>query len=268
MTAVVPKRNPSLRFSPKAHKYWLDGRPVPGVTTLLGRGIPKPALPYWSAKAVAEYVIRNPEGVEQLRTMGEGPAIAALKQIPWQARDEAAVKGTDVHALGEKIIHGEAVDVPEHLVDHVQGYADLLEKFVIEPVLTERAVASRKWFYAGTFDAIVRIGKGPWAGRTAIVDLKTSSGVYGETGLQVAAYACADWYLGDDGEETPIPEVDCSAVIHVTEAGSQLHPLSKTREGLEVAFKVFTHAQFVAKQADYIKGLVGEPMDLEEQEAS
>ena len=263
---TTPK--PSLRFSEKAHRYWLDGRPVPGVTTLLGGGLPKPAIPYWAARSVAEYVIRNPEAVEQLRAMGEGPAIAALKQIPWQKRDDAAVKGTQVHRLGEKIIHGESVDVPEHLVDHVQGYADLLEKFEIEPVLTERAVASRQWFYAGTFDAIVRIGKGPWAGRTAIVDLKTSSSVYGETGLQVAAYAHAEWYLGDDGEEMPIPAVDCSAVIHVTDVGSQLHPLSADRAALERAFKTFTHIQFVAKQVDYIKGLVGEPMDLEEQEVA
>ena len=34
----------SLKFSERAHKYWLDGRPVPGVTTLIGKGLPKPAF--------------------------------------------------------------------------------------------------------------------------------------------------------------------------------------------------------------------------------
>jgi hypothetical protein len=29
--------------------------------------------------------------------------VAALKEIPWQKRDEAAIRGTDVHALAEPI---------------------------------------------------------------------------------------------------------------------------------------------------------------------
>ena len=43
----------------RGHKYVLDGQPVKGVTTLIGSGMPKPALPYWSAKLVAEYVYDN-----------------------------------------------------------------------------------------------------------------------------------------------------------------------------------------------------------------
>ena len=72
------------------HGYTLDGKRVKGVTTLINQGLPTPALPYWAAKSVAEYVCHNPEGVESLRSMGEGPMIAALKGVPWQKRDEAA----------------------------------------------------------------------------------------------------------------------------------------------------------------------------------
>lgn len=258
---VIPK--PSLRFSEKAHRYWLDGRPVPGVTTLLGGGLPKPAIPYWAAKSVAEYVIRNPEAVEQLRIMGEGPAIAALKQVPWQKRDDAAVRGTDVHALAEQVIHGKEVAVPEHLSDHVEGYVRWLDEFDVTPVLTERPVASRKWWYAGTFDGIVRIGRGPWAGRCVGLDLKTSSNVYGETALQVAGYMRAEFYLSADGQEEEIPEVDCTAVVHVTDAGSLMHPLAHDRDQIDEHFKTFTHIAYVAKRADAIKGYVGEPMQIE-----
>lgn len=254
---------PSLKFSEKAHKYWLDGRPIPGVTTLLGKGLPKPAIPYWAAKSVAEYVIRNPEGVENLRLMGEGPAIAALKQVPWQKRDEAAVRGTNVHALAEQVIHGNDVEVPEHLVDHVEGYVAWLEEFDVTPVLTERAVASRKWWYAGTFDGIVRIGAGPWAGRTVGLDIKTSSSVYGETALQVAAYMGAEFYLSADGLEEEIPEVDCTAVVHVTDAGTQMHPLAVDQAEMAEHFKLFTHIAYVAKRTDDIKGFVGAAMELE-----
>lgn len=250
----------SLRFVEKTHAYYLDGRRIKGVTTLIGAGIPKPALPYWSAKSVAEYVIRNPEGVENLRAMGEGPAIAALKQIPWQKRDDAAVRGTDVHALAEQIIHGESVDVPEHLLGHVEGYVRFLEEFDVQPVLTEQPVASRKWRYGGKFDAIVTIGKGRWKGRQPLLDWKTSSGVYGETALQTAAYALAEFYAPDTDTEIPMPEIDCTAVVHITEGGATMHPLAHDADQLAEHFKVFTHAAYLAERTDYIKGLVGEPM--------
>ena len=254
----------TLKFAEKTHRYWLDGRPIPGVTTLLGGGLPKPAIPYWAARTVAEYVIRNPDAVDQLRAMGEGPAIAALKQVPWQKRDDAAVRGADVHALADKLIHGHEVAVPEHLTDHVEGYASWLDEFNVTPVLTERTVASRKWWYAGTFDAIVRIGRGPWAGRLVGLDLKTSSGVYGETALQVAAYMSAEFYQDHDGDEQPLPEVDCTAVVHVTDAGSQMYPLGRDRDEIAEHFKVFSHIAYVGKHADAIKGFIGKPMEIEE----
>lgn len=244
-----------LKFSPKGHRYWLDGKPIPGVTTLLGKGLPKPAIPYWAAKSVAEYVIDNPEGVDQLRTMGREPAVAALKQVPWQKRDEAAVRGTDVHRLAEDLVHGREVEVPEHLVGHVEGYARFLDKFAVKGILTERPVASRKWWYAGTFDLIAEIDGVVWS-----LDNKTSKGVYGETGLQVAAYTTAEFYLAEDGDEKPLPEVERMGVLHVTEDGTLLHPMGD-RAVIDKAAATFRHIAYVAKQTDWIKGLIGQPMD-------
>lgn len=242
----------TLKFNEKAHRYWLDGKPIPGVTTLLGKGLPKPALPYWAAKSVAEYVIDNPEGVEQLRAMGRGPAVAALKGVPWEKRDEAAVRGTDVHAIAEDVIHGREVDVPEHLLAHVEGYVRWLDAFQVEPILTERRVANRKWWFAGTFDAVVRIG-----GETLLVDLKTSKAIYGDVAAQVAAYSNAEFYVDDDGNEAPMPEVDGLAGIHVTDAGTQMYRF-KDPAG---AWKFFQHAAWLGRQMDAIKEQVGEPVE-------
>ena len=253
----------TLKFSPKAHRYWLDGKPCPGVTTLIGKGLPKPALPRWAAKSVAEFVADNPEQVTNLLSLGRGPAVEALKAIPWQARDTAAVRGTDVHKLAEEVIHGREVEVPEHLVAHVEGYVRWLDEFQVEPVFTEHAVANRKWFYAGTFDAVIKFGRGPWAGRTVLVDWKTSTGVYGETALQTAAYARSEFMAPDEKTEIPTPPVDATGVLHITEAGSQFHPLSATPEEIDEAFKVFSHIAYVANRTDWIKGLVGDPMRLE-----
>lgn len=235
----------TLKFNEKQHRYWLDGKPIPGVTTLLGKGLPKPALPYWSAKCVAEYVIDNPDGVEQLRAMGRGPAVAALKGIPWEKRDEAAVRGTDVHKLAEDVLHGREVDVPEHLLAHVEGYVRWIDDFAVEPVLTERQVANRKWWYAGTFDAIVRIGD-----EVLLCDWKTSKGVYGSTALQCAAYRGAEFYVDEDGGETPLPDVDGLAVVHITEAGTRMH---RFRDA-EAAWKDWLHVQWVANAVPRIEG--------------
>ena len=242
----------TLKFSEKAHRYWLDGKPIPGVTTLINKGLPKPQLTYWSAKCVAEYVIDKPEQVEALRQMGRGPAVAALKNVPWQERDEAAVRGTAVHALAEEIIHGREVDVPEHLLAHVEGYVRWLDAFGVEPILTEFKVANRQWWYAGTGDAIVRIG-----GETLLVDIKTSKSVYGSTALQCAAYAGAEFYVGDDDEELPLPEVDGLGVVHVTDAGTRFHRFRDR----EAAWKDWLHVAWVANAVPRIDGQL---LDAEE----
>lgn len=249
----------SLKFSERAHRYWLDGKPVPGVTTLLGKGLPKPAIPYWAAKSVAEYVADNPDGVEALRSMGRAPMIAALKGIPWARRDEAAVRGTDVHALAEQVIHGQSVDVPEHLIDHVEGYARFLDAFDVEPIVTEVPVAHRAHWWAGKPDAVVRFGRGPWAGRVALLDWKTSSGVYGETALQTAAYASAEFYAPTPDDEHPMPAIECTGVVHVTAEGSRLYQLAHSPEEIATDYGIFRHIAYLASHTDYIKGRVGEP---------
>ena len=166
-------------------------------------------------------------------------------------------RGTDVHALAEKLIHGEKVEVPSHLVKHVEGLASLLDDFGIQPLLTEVSVGNRKFWYAGRLDVIGTIN-----GETWLLDFKTSKGVYGETGLQTAAYAKAEFYVEDGAwdEEKPLPEIHRIGVIHISEDGSTLHELGNIEEN----FKVFTHVHYLASKTDYIKGLVTAPLTPEE----
>lgn len=243
----------SLKFSPGNHSYKLDGKKVQGVTTILNLAMPKPAIAPWAAKTIAEWIADNESGVEQLRGMGRGPMISAIKGIPWETRDQAAIKGTDVHAIAEKLIHGESVEVPAHIVDHVKGYADLIDAFGIEPILTEVSVGNRKRWYAGRVDAFVKLNGEIWC-----LDWKTSKGVYGETSLQTAAYARSEFYVNDGApdEEFPIPEASRIGVVHITDSGSTLHNLGD----VDTSFKIFTHAAYLASKVDYIKNLVSEPL--------
>lgn len=244
----------TLKFAEKSHRYWLDGKPIPGVTTLIGKGLPKDGLMYWSARTVAEYVADNEDAVATLRDMGRGPMVSALKGIPWEKRDQAAIRGTDVHALAEQIVHGAEVDVPAHLVDHVTGYARWLDDFGVEPILTERSCANRTHWYAGRFDLIADLLGARW-----LLDVKTSSNVYGDTAIQTDAYRNAEFYVEADDPDTeiPMPEgIERLGVIHVTDAGTTLYPLESDGS----AFRTFLHVAYVAKRRKSIDAYLLDPI--------
>lgn len=251
----------TLKFSEASHRYWLDGKPIPGVTTLIKNGIPAPALMYWSARTVAEFVADNPDDVERLRTMGRSPMVAALKETPWQQRDAAGGRGTEVHSLGERLIHGDEVEVPESLAGHVDSYVRFLDEWSPVPVLTERSCAHRDHWYAGRFDLIADMRGERW-----MLDLKTTrSGIYSETALQLAAYRNAQFYVEPDDIDTeiPMPEVDRCAAVWVRADGYDVVEVDAS----PTTYGLFRHAAFVARTWGDKKAreaLVGMPLTAEE----
>lgn len=244
-----------IKFSPGNHQYRLDGKPVKGVTTLISGGLPKPALVRWSANTVAEYVADHPEEIDQLRGMGRNSMVNALKGVPWDSRDKAAARGTEVHKLGESVVHGIEVEVPGHIVGHVEGYARFLDAWNVEPILVEQQVANRQHWYAGTFDLVATIKGVIW-----MLDLKTAKGVYGENALQLAAYRNAEFWQDDGGQEQPLPDIERCGVLHVREDGTDLVPLDSS----EAPFRDFLHCAWICKRADAIKGYVMEPLHVED----
>jgi hypothetical protein len=249
-----------LTFSEAGHRYRLDGRPVPSVTTLIKGGLPAPALMYWSARAVAEWVVDNPEQVEQLRAMGRGPAVNALKEVPWEKRDTAAVRGTDVHALAERLVASAQVDVPEHLADYVTSCVAFLDEWQPTALVAERPCAHRAHWWAGKFDLFASLPDG----RTVLLDYKTAgSGVWPETAFQLAAYAHAEFYVAEDGKERPVPAIDLAAAVWLRPDGYSVIPVRADDE----VYKEFRHISVVANAAKRAKGnkstpgYVGEPLD-------
>lgn len=243
----------SLRFNANTHRYWLDGKPVPGVTSLIKGGLPAPALTYWAARTVAEYVADNDDQVEALRGMGRNSMVAALKEVPWTQRDTAAVRGTDVHALAEKLVHGIEVDVPEHLAGHVEACVAFLDDWKVEPLIVECSVAHREHWWAGRPDLIGRLPDG----RIVLFDYKTAKGIYAETAYQLAAYAHAQFWVPDDAieDEQPLPEIDACAAVHLRADGYDVIPVVAGDE----VYTQFRHIAAVARFAKDAKFLVGEP---------
>lgn len=231
------------------HRYTLDSKPVMGVTTALSKGLPKPALPNWAAKTCGEFVAENLEVLNALPD--KESVVATVKQSPWSQRDRAAVRGTDIHAVAEDLLHGREVKVPDDLLGYVEGYVRWLNEWNPEPILTEFVVGSRKWGYAGTGDAIYKLPNG----ERVLADWKTSKGVYGEVALQVAAYRNAEFYLDADGNEAELPEVDSLAVVHITPTGADLYRVADP----DLAWKHFLHVLYVAKATDAIKTQITDP---------
>jgi hypothetical protein len=233
MTTTKPKPKPrkrerpkGLKFSPTSHRYWLDGKSVPGVTTILGV-LDKPAIPKWAAKSVAEYVADNPAGVDELRSIGRDGLVKALADVPWGDRDRAANRGNEVHDLAERYLAGEIIDVPEELVGHVEAAADFIDAWGIDPVLSEAPVGSREHRYAGTLDLVADITAGPFAGTRAIVDWKTGrSGIYKEAAFQTTAYSFAE-FTGLGGDERLMSDFHIEAAfgIHLRADGWDVYPL-------------------------------------------
>lgn len=239
-----------LVFYPKSHRYKLDGEWVQGVTTLIKGGLPSEALKFWASKAVAEYVADHREQVFNLYEMGRLPMVGALKEVPWQFRDTAAIKGTEVHDFAERIANGEEVDVPSHLTGHVESCIQFLDDYQIEPTLVEQTVGNREHRYAGKLDLIAN---------DAIWDYKTSrSGIYPEAAFQESAYAFAEFY-GESGDEHPMPKVERAYGVHIRTDGYDVFPL----EFGEHVFREFLAIAEVAriakraKRTQYQLGYVG-----------
>lgn len=247
------------------HSYKLDGAKVDGVTTILGNGIPKPALVGWAAKSIAEYVGERititPAGTVDATTLAQDLAtigrenryskwpndgsvsrlafIETLKGVHWQDRDRAAKRGTEVHALAERIVQGEEIDVPAELVGHVDSYIKFLDDWQVSPIVVEGVCGHRKHRWMGTFDLVADIHGERW-----LLDLKTTrSGIFGETALQLAAYRHAEFYIDPDGDEQPMPEVDHVGAVWCRADGYDLIPVEAGPD----QYRMFQYAQMVAR---------------------
>jgi hypothetical protein len=206
-----------LKFYPSAHRYKLDGQWVPGVTTVLGV-LNKPALTKWASASVAEYVADHREAVEHLYAAGRGPMVAALKETPWQSRDDAAARGTTFHDFAEQILLGNEVDVPDEQIPLVESALAFMDAYKIEPIAVEQVVGSREHRYAGKFDLIAdsTLGRG-------IFDWKSGKRIYASTAFQCSAYAYGE-FMGE-GEEKPVPKVEGAYGVHIRADGYDVYPL-------------------------------------------
>jgi hypothetical protein len=249
MTFVGPIRRVDTA---KSHHYVdADGRRVPGVTTILGGGLPKAALINWAGNATAGYAIDN---WAELTKLPPSERLQRLQKGRYEDRDKAANRGTEVHKLAERLITGAEVPIPEELAGHAESYVQFLDEFEPQPVLIEGTIYSIKYGYAGTLDLIADF---PTIGKRLLVDIKTNrTGIFGETALQLAGYRYAETCIIDD-TACPMVEVDDCAAIHVRADGFDLVPLVVGPQ----QFRDFLYAQQIKRFDDESRDLIGSPID-------
>lgn len=239
-----------------------NGVKVPGVTTLISNGLPKPALIEWAADAVAAHAIDH---WDEIAALPLSERMKRLKKAHRAVSSAAAIRGTKLHALATALVAGDEVTVPDESAALVDSYVQFLDDWDPAPVTTEAPCVSYRHGYAGTLDLIADL---PGIGR-ALLDIKTGKAVYGDVALQLAAYRYADVYQGDkqpDGTvpEFAMPEVQFVGVVHVRDDGYDVVPV----EAGPAEHRDFLYVAQVAAFAERARDLVGEPLTIPRREVA
>lgn len=247
MTDQVGPRLKSRRYGRSGRGYTIDGEKAAGVTTILN-ALPK-SLAQWAADAAANRAV---EEWDELSTM---PLTKRIDRIRYAHRDivgDAAVRGTEIHKLGEQLVTGVEVEIPPEHLGPAQAYARFLDEWEIEPEATEVAVGNLTHRYAGTGDLWATIGVRD--GARAYVDLKTGKGIYESVVLQSTAYDNAEVWQPDGPEsEAPYVPVDLVYVAHILPDAVRMLPIrgagGLVRPG-PVEFRSFLYVQQVSQWLD------------------
>jgi len=239
--------------TPRGRMYALEpgGAPLyPSITTVAGMRA-KDHLQGWYATMASkralemfDYLRRNPDRASEEIRRVTSSKWGTQKKIAAAAEDytrRASDFGTYVHALCEDWERSGSRPTRQDMSDkaaqlradagalaqerslddlltradqRLDGFGSFLEDFQPEFVEVEQTVVNHEVGYAGTTDAIVKIGNSLLS-----ADIKTSKKVRGDYALQGVAVVNAEQLLDDDGSVRPMPDLVGACVIHLPEAG-------------------------------------------------
>ena len=180
---------------------------VPSVTTIMRAGIGKPMLVRWSARLAADYAIGNWADLQEM-------PLAQRREMIWYAhereRGKASDLGSAVHSACDAWAKGKAHEYSKEVSPYMTSFTKFIMDKRPEFLFSEVTLWNRKREYAGTADAICRIG-----GETYLIDYKTGKSLHAEVALQLSALENAEFIITDEGEELPVPQIDRLAAVHI-----------------------------------------------------
>lgn len=189
-----------LTFNEDRHSYTLNGEIVPSVTTVNKSAYPEPfQLSAWKVKqgslATIDLLKQIPLPVVKLPDDFLDEVVKTAPSYSKKLAQEAADIGSILHEYAE---HYEqtAFDIPLELTQTINAHPDktkienCIHKFQAwkaenkdEIIGHENIIGSAKYKYAGKYDRLAKRGK-----HIVLSDFKTSSGIYVEQFVQLAAY--------------------------------------------------------------------------------
>lgn len=207
-----------------------DGTRIPGTTTVIGGnlGWNKQPLMFWAWQ-------QGKDGLEFRETT-----------------QKAADAGTLAHAMAEADIKGSKFKIPEGtepetLTKAESAYSAYLtwkSMSRLELVESEVPYVSELYRYGGTIDAVGKVN-----GKMALVDFKTSNGLYSDHLIQVAAYK----YLYEGNHDHPL-----DGGIHIlrfSKEGGHFHHHFYPREAMEAPFRAFVNLREIHGLKKSIEGM-------------
>lgn len=185
----------------------ITGEKVPSVTSVL-KMIAKPRLDMWMAGLCARYAAEN---WEELSQMQDWQRIELIKGAPAEQREMARVLGNEVHEAIDSFAVGRPAEVTKASSSYLDRFIDFMLTQRPRVIESEVTVWSRRYQYAGTADWIMEFS----GGLIVLGDNKTGKNVHGDAALQLAALACADFIIREDGTEEPMPAIGRRYVLHL-----------------------------------------------------
>ena len=188
-------------FQEDGHKYFFDGKPLTGITTIL-KVLAKPALIQWAANMAVSHLALvgtpyygpNNDLIDHYIVNGE--QFNEAKVAHRKKKEEAGEIGTDVHSQIEEIIKSsikytggvvhEIIKIALNQVEsneQLKHFVDWAIKNKVKFLVSEVRIYSKEYWLGGTCDFVCEIGKDVWIG-----DIKTGSGIYPEHFFQTAGY--------------------------------------------------------------------------------
>lgn len=215
------------------HLYYFNGAgPWPGVTTITDV-LDKPALTRWHREQVARAAIAHADRLVVDRDAGNVDAAVAFLLNARNEGTDGRDRGSRIHATLESVLRREPYVVDARDEPAVAGARSWLNEHEVRPLEVEAFLIHETLGYGGTCDLVAEMVV---AGVRSIwlLDWKTSKSVawpsgqvYDEMRLQLAAYRHAEFIARPaDPERYAMPEIERTGVVHVTDAGTRLYPVS------------------------------------------
>lgn len=235
----------TLDFLESKHWYTVNGSYVPSVTTIT-KVIDKPALMYWAVNCGVEFLDKALPVGEEIRIdeLKKRALLDGVKTAHRKKSDKAKSIGELAHEWVEAHIKSiiatgkdtQALPVHTEIRSAVEAFLSWEQANEVEYVLSEKKIFSRQYEYAGTLDIKAKVN----SERNRIIDIKTSTGIWTEYKIQVAAYDNAESEETGDEHDPPL-------IIRIPKDGGAVEVVELTEEERETSFRAFLGALVLYK---------------------